>query len=71
MKANLNSIKQQKDKIKDIDNLSAFLIKAVEEGWSKPIKKEGTKNVSSINSNFTERQYTDEDYKKMMKTLLQ
>lgn len=56
---------------KDIDNLSAFLIKAVEEGWSKPIKKEGTKNVSSINSNFTERQYTDEDYKKMMKTLLQ
>ena len=51
----------------DIQNLAAFMMKAVEKGWSAPVRK---KAVQKTGANFTERKYTDEELTRIFKASL-
>lgn len=51
----------------DIQNVAAFMMKAVEEGWSVPVSKPAGKGTRKPSVNFTERKYDDSVYDAIMK----
>lgn len=49
----------------NISNLVGFMIKAIQEGYSAPVKKRGRKKKNKFN-NFEERQYNFDDFEKQI-----
>ena len=53
-----------------ISNLVGFLIKAIQDGYSKPVKKRGRPPKKNAFNNFHQREYTQYDFESLEKEML-
>ena len=54
----------------NISNLVGFLIKAIKDGYSKPVKKRGRPPKKNTFNNFPQREYTQYDFESIEKAML-
>ena len=53
----------------NISNLVGFLIKAIKDGYSKPVKKRGRPPKKNTFNNFPQREYTQYDFESIEKAM--